>query len=209
MDGVRCLLTCVAPAAVVIGPALALVAIGCRRESDTSAPPAAAPPVLHPAKPPDLLVFPDSLRVADPAVNDFARQAMETCAAGDYPQFRLLWSVRHEPLSRGEYEKGWQAVQQIRLRALEPVRIAEPAPDDPPTELPPLSYVVLADVTFDPAHRIARAEPNREVVLLIVHEQDAWRLAEAPPLVREWVKKRAAGSAAPGPLPRPDPPTSG
>ena len=140
------------------------------------------------AKQANLLSFPEQLHVEDAAVNDFVIQAMNTCAGGDYQAFRLLWSAREEPLPRSEFEQGWQAVQEIRILALQQVMLA-PGSDSDADALRGV-YAVLAEVRLDPTHPAAQGNPHREVVLMIVREHDAWRLGRAPQSMRDWIKER-------------------
>ncbi len=136
----------------------------------------------------ELLVFPDELRVADPSVNDFVERAMVGCGSGDYDRFRLLWSVREDPLPRDDYLEGWQAVLRIKIRALEKVMLSP----DPKLgrERPEIAYAILADVALDPERPAGRREPHRQVVLTVIREQMAWRLARAPSALRSWIKQR-------------------
>ncbi len=143
----------------------------------------------------DLLVFPDELRAEDESVNEFVARAMTTCASGDYNAFRLLWSVLGEPLPRDEYDKGWQAVTEIRIRALKEVSLSAGAQENSGESK--TAYVVLADVALAPSHPAARSEPQRQVVLMIVEERDEWRLARAPKRVRAWVTERAEAQLEP------------
>lgn len=135
---------------------------------------------------PDLLRFPADLHMADASVNAFVKEAMLHCASGDYNRFRLLWSAKEEPLSRDDYEQGWQAVQKIAVRALKKVMLAADSKHrgDPSRKV----YVLLAEVALDPTHRAGAREPNREVVLMMVREQGAWRLAHPPKAMRAWIK---------------------
>ncbi len=169
---------------------------GCDRSgpSTTETPPADANPGLSREKPAELLVFRNDIRVPDSSVNDFVTRAMRVCAGGDYEQFRLLWSVRDEPLSRPEYERGWQAVQQIKLRALQPIKLARETSVGV-EEFEP-AYAVLADVAFDPTQNLGKREPLGEVILLVVREQDEWHLTRAPEAVRSWLKDRTDGQGA-------------
>jgi hypothetical protein len=135
----------------------------------------------------DVLVFPDELRLEDDAVNEYVRNAMKTCAAGDYELFRLLFSARDEVLPREEFEKGWQAVREIRVTRLQKVMLA---PDEKQGRAANETvYALLADVSLDPEHPAARNEPKREVALMIVREHDEWKLAKAPRAMREWLRK--------------------
>ncbi len=158
----------------------------CRQEEDTET----VDPQAEPAKkaPAELLVFPDELRVADPSVNEFVERAMVGCGSGDYDRFRLLWSVKEDPLPRDDYLEGWQAVQRIQIRALERVMLSP----DPKLgrERPEVAYAILAEVALDPERPAGRREPHREVVLTVIREQMAWRLARAPSVLRTWMKQR-------------------
>jgi len=136
----------------------------------------------------NLLSFPDELYVEDESVNEFVRQAMDVCASGDYDAFRLLWTARQDPLPHDEFEKGWQAVEEIHVRALERVRLVDEAEDGQGKAY--AGYAVFAEVHLDPTHIRAKVEPDREVVLAMVREHDQWRLAKAPKAMREWLKER-------------------
>ena len=107
----RCALLCMTAAAA-----------GCNSNDDNQD--STPTTIEQEAKAKDLLVFPDDLHTTDDSINQFVKRAMRTCAAGEYPPFRLLWSVREEPLPRDEYDTGWQAVQEVRIRLLEQVRLA-------------------------------------------------------------------------------------
>ncbi len=165
-----------------------LLPVGC----DPSTSEAPNGPGLVDPKPANILVFPDEYHVGDETVNTFVRRAMADCASGDYQKFRLLWSAREEPLPRGEYDQGWQAVQEIRIRALREVILA--ADPERGREEDQTVYGLAADVSLDPAHRAGRKEPSREVVLMVVSEQGSWRLARPPKAMRDWIKQRATSN---------------
>jgi len=162
---------------------LVLTGIACRRESQV--PPQASTPPPPPKTP---FVFPTEERVEDPGINAFVERAMSACAEGDYDAFRLLWTARKEPLPRKEFESGWKAVQEIRVRALDQVRLA--SEDDPAGREGPTVYVLYADIDLDPAQQAGQRKPHRTVVALVVREHDTWKLAKAPKVVREWVKQK-------------------
>ena len=164
----------------------------CRRSQPENSSSAAAPSASVSSKKPDLLVFPDALRVADASVNDFVTRAMTTCAKGDYEPFRLLWSAREEPLPRGEYEEGWHAVQTITVRALEKVMLAPNAKANRPEG--ETVYALLVDVSLDPTHKAGQKKPQRHVVMMLAPESGEWRLARAPTAMRAWIKGKASGA---------------
>jgi hypothetical protein len=160
----------------------ALIALcGCR-ERDT-----ATPESVEVASPParDRLVFSESLRVDDDTVNQFVSDAMHTCVGGAYEPFRLLWSAQYEPVDRAHFEKHWQSIDEIDVLALE----KDPEPES-------RRYALCADVIFDPGrlppnHEL-RDNPRRRIVLLIVREENRWRLARASKPVRKWLLTQVA-----------------
>ena len=143
-----------------------------------------AEPILE-KKQPNLLVFPDELRVGEEGVNRFVERAMTECASGDYERFRLLWATREEPLARKDYEQGWQAVKEIRIQLLREILLEAKKGDAGER-----AFVVAADVSLDPDHPAGQREPSRRVMLLAVREKDEWRLATAPRPVRVWVESQ-------------------
>lgn len=139
---------------------------------------------------PELIVFPTHLRVDDPAVNEFVEHTMRTCVSGDYDAFRLLWSATSEPMGRRDFERGWQAVRQIRLDALVPFRMAA----DPGE--PGLRYFLEATVDLDPA----ADPPTRNVQLVAINEESQWRLARPSKTQLDKIAEaiaQADGSASP------------
>ncbi|MCH7526205.1 MAG: hypothetical protein IID39_02095 [Planctomycetes bacterium] len=111
--------------------------------------------------------FPDSALVDDPTVNEFLRMAMAACAGGDYDQFRRLWSAKAEPLTREQFERGWNSAESIAVLAVQPMR--HPGNG---------SLLYYAHARFELAANLP--DPRREVVVLIIEEEGAWCLARAP-----------------------------
>lgn len=136
---------------------------------------------------PEMLFFPDALHVSEASVNDFVTRAMTVCGSGDYEAFRLLWATNEEPLARGDYEQGWQAVEEIRIQAVEKVQYL-PTGDAKGAVDPVTGYLIAADVRLDPLQPTGKRGAGRDVVLLMVHEGDTWRLAAAPQLMRNWIQ---------------------
>lgn len=161
---------------------LASAAAGCRQESND----AQTNPDKVQVKPAEVLIFPEALRTADPAVNDFVTAAMTTCAKGDYEAFRLLWSARETPLPREEFDQGWNAARRIEVRGLRKGIL--PADREAGRENDEAVYALFAEVEFDPTLRVGQKQPVREVVLMLTLEQERWRIAKAPRAMREWIK---------------------
>lgn len=153
------------------------------------------PAPVEPAAPAprDRLVFRDSLKVDDDSVNQFVEDAMHTCVGGAYEPFRLLWSAQYDPVDRAHFEKHWQSIEEIEVLAL----VKDPEADSN-------RYALCADVILDPAelppdHEL-RDNPRRRVALLIVREENRWRLAQASKPVRAWLFEqvdRRAGESLP------------
>jgi len=188
--------------AVLAGIA-ASVATTLACERDLPATPAVNEPIAAPAPPAQRVVFPDSLRTDDAGVNRFISDALDICARGDYDAFRILWSARQDPISHEEFEQGWEAVRLIQVRAIEkvvlPDREATTTSSDSTggqgvvegTLAPDVSIVVFIEVSLDPEHPAGRRQPEREVVLLMVQENNGWRFGRAPKELRAWIKQHA------------------
>jgi hypothetical protein len=102
-----------------------------------------------PKKQSDVLIFPGALHVADDSVNEFVARAMSICGQGEYEPFRLLWSVRETPLTRGQFDEGWQAVQHIEIKALREARLVLPPGADAAAD--PAAAIDAEQTAPDPA----------------------------------------------------------
>lgn len=198
-------------AGVVMALLVAAACHGCRRDEPAPTPP---PSAVEPERKSERLVFPAALRVADESVNEFVDRAMRTIARGEYEPFRALWSVRRDPPSSADFEKGWQAVRSIRVLALEKVVIAAEtdqrttassedvrsgdASSGETSKAPDAeySYALLAEIDLDPKNPATREEPIREVVLVMIREQGEWRLVRAPKALSNWLLERADKSVS-------------
>jgi hypothetical protein len=130
-----------------------------------------------------VLHFPAELRADDPSVNAFIESAIETCAAGDYEKFRLLWVAKEQPITQQEFQRGWKATESVTILDVQKGRTL----DDP------LAYAVRGLVQLDPNEV---PEPKRDLVLLIVKENDSWHLKKPPPGVVRNLKGGKAKSDA-------------
>lgn len=173
--------------------ASACVALACRKNAEPAPLGGESPEAAVTPKPAEVLVFPDTLRVADASVNDFVTTAMSACAKGDYEAFRLLWSARETPLPRDEFEQGWNAARKIEVRALQK-GILEPDPAAG-RETAEAVYALMAEVSLDPTLKAGKKEPKREVVLMLTREHNQWRIAKAPKPMRDWIKSNLATTA--------------
>lgn len=222
--------------AAPIGVILLLSPGGCKRQPQDSTTSPAAPVS---SRNEGALIFPTAMRVADGEVNEFVDQAMRLCAAGDYEPFRRLWSVHEEPISKSEFTSAWESVAEIRLLALEKVRIkstqpassGSPSADAPPSTFdagaigdpsdpaaqPNVSvvdgYALMAAVVQleDDPQAPDPATPGRhEVVLVLTRENEGWKLARAPKPIRTWIKQKVQSVSGAAESPATaSPPTSG
>jgi hypothetical protein len=155
----------------------------CREDENAPATPPSNPRIEQATTE---LIFPESLRVADESVNMFVRTALTQCAKGNYQSFRALWSAKQDPISRAEYEEGWQAVHRIEVKGLQKALLAS---DEGSAASEPV-YVLLVEVALDPAQKAGKREPLREIVMMLLQEHDQWRLATAPKAMRDWIKQQ-------------------
>ena len=128
--------------------------------------------------------FPDKLRVEDASVNEFILEAIHTCVEGDYEAFRLLWSAKEEPLTEQEFRRGWRAVREVDIQQVRKLQTPEGE----------IVYAVRGLVRLDPAEV---PEPNRDIVLLLVKENDQWRIARAPGSVRQMLAREQSAETKP------------
>jgi len=131
----------------------------------------------------EVLDFPPELRVDDDSVNRFITRAMKTCVSGDYAAFRLLWSAKEDPISSDQFERGWQAVEEIRIRFLEKITNTRDGT---------VVYAVYADLRLDPARLASTQETERGVALICAREHDQWCLSRADDAWRSWFDQRLA-----------------
>jgi len=159
---------------------------GCRRETN---PPQESETQKIPKAGHARLVFPEKVQVEDASVNRFVADVMSLCAQGDYDAFRLRWSAREEPPPRHEFTRGWDALEEIEVLALQKAafeRDKKASSNEPET-----IYVLLAEVRLDPQQPAARENSRRSIVLMMVREFEEWRLAKAPGPMRDWIKNQA------------------
>jgi hypothetical protein len=132
----------------------------------------------------DRLMFPESAAAADPAVNRAVREALIACIDDDYDRFRASWSTAEPPMKRRKFERYWQPVRTIRVRRVQPMRHAQDGR---------LLYYVDAAIEFG----VGAREPRRDVIFLVVRENDTWRLARAPKSLVNQVRGEQGQDAEP------------
>lgn len=129
----------------------------------------------------ELVSFPPDFTCDDPEVPEFLKSAVKACVDQDYDKFRSMWSARDEPISEKEFIRAWQANPRFALTEMRRMQTPEGE----------IVYAVRAHVSLDPNEV---PEPDRDVVLLIVNENDNWRLRRAPKKLIKMMKGESDNS---------------
>lgn len=142
--------------------------VGCRDSSD--APTDAGvdrDPLseIHGAVKP-IVVFPVEHQQPDASVNQFIRDALQTCAEGDYDGFRQLFSLRLPPPGPTQFQLIWRNVKEVVIKSVH--------------QHPKLPNEYYAHVVVKLRQRDRRDRLERDVVVAVQKEENQWRLAEAP-----------------------------
>jgi len=165
----------------VVAMATGLLSAWCACERDTSLP---AGPPTQPAR--DLVPLPPhkpeysfapGLAEGHPDIIAFMRHFLETCLAGDYGGYRRLVARGTEPESRARFERILHGLRRLRVDEISPVEL----PD-----LPQPCYLVVstAELVRDPKEAVPRAPETRRVAIVVIREENEWRLAPAPPALQ-------------------------
>lgn len=152
---------------------IAMLAVGCKKgdsEGDTSQLPQ---PPESPKE--ELVSFPPDFTCDDPEVPEFLRSAVKACVDQDYERFRMMWSAKEDPISEKEFIRAWRANPRFAVTEMRQMKTPEGE----------IVYAIRAHVSLDPNEV---PEPERDVVLLIVHESDQWRLRKAPRKLAKMMK---------------------
>ena len=179
---------CAVLPAGLVAAALANLA-GCSKNDGTqTATPSPAGPKLA-----DLVDFPVGIRSDDPSVNDFLMEAIRTCVAEDYEAFRLLWSAREEPIAEPRFRRAWRACRKVSVQELKKIKLVRTGDGtkDAQGKMEEIVYVVRGHVRLDPNEV---PEPERDIILLLVRENEKWRLATVPRKVKESLVSEVAGA---------------
>ncbi len=189
---------------VGVGVALLILAGGCRGKTNKAA--VANSNVSGEEKNAIEVQWAAGARCANESVNEFVADAVHACATGDYEKYRLLWRYDHRPTSRKVFERRWQSVQRVEIKAIRRVvfRYADGtirSPDPRSPELPVYMFHVFVEVKPEVREKISRSNDqgdDRDLVLLIVQEEGAWQLMPAPDRIRDSVLGTANAKSTTG-----------
>ena len=182
-----------------------LVAMSCRRDRDSTGDSDTARADVR-------VTWAAGARCGNDEINDFVAHALAVCARGDYDEYRLLWSYDHQPTNRKRFEQIRNAMERVEIRQVRRLRLRLPD-GSIKAETQPV-YVLHAFVGMSHAAK-QRSEyriEDRDLILQIVYQNDAWRFAPAQQEVKEAIlgalasteasarpSQPAAGQSDPGP----------
>jgi len=122
--------------------------------------------------------FEEACRRQHPEIVDFLQQFLETCLAGDYGGYRRLSSRLREPETRERFEAVYHAIRSLHIDLIEPLALSG---------LPQPVYRVVCTADFHPDSRARLRRKSNRVAVLVIREQEQWRILPAP---AEWQPDR-------------------
>lgn len=158
------------------------ISAGCKRGDSEETSTTILPDPSAEQTPKEVIVFPPDFQCDEPGVPELLKQAVQACTDQDYERFRSFWSAREDPITEKEFIRAWRASPKFDLKELRQMKTPEGE----------IVYAVRALVSLDPNEV---PEPERDVVMLIVKEGDAWRLKRAPRKLIKLLKKEHEAKA--------------
>lgn len=140
--------------------------------------PNAVPPRVH---------FPAECQQADPSVNEFVSDVLDTCQRGNYDKFCNLFGINEVPPSHDNFQRIWGGVSEVAVRSI------HAGPQDPP------QYFVHAVVKLRKPD--AQKRLQRDVVVRVYKELNEWRISGASKEIIRKVLVADSQPAASGPAP--------
>ena len=111
------------------------------------------------------------VKSAYPELTEFIMQGLKAVYKGDYAAYRRLVARNQNPESETRFKLICEALESVRVESVKKIEL----PD-----VPPPAYVVTTEFAFDPDSTAATRLRSRSVALLMIKENDAWRLMIAP-----------------------------
>ena len=117
-------------------------------------------------------------------VNDFVAKALTVCAEGDYEEYRLLWSLDHQPTNRKRFMQLRDATEQVQVKTIR--RLQFRLPDGSMKGADPPVYVLHAFVALkEEAKQRSERLKDRDLILQIVRRNNAWCFIPAAKEVKD------------------------
>ncbi len=132
------------------------------------------------------IVWAPDAKCKNQEVNDFVTKAMTVCAEGDYEEYRLLWSLDHQPTNRKRFMQLRDATEQVQVKTIR--RLQFRLPDGSMKSLDTPVYVLHAFVALkEEAKQRSERLKDRDLILQIVRRNDAWCFLPAAKEVKKSV----------------------
>ncbi|MCZ6654056.1 MAG: hypothetical protein O7D91_13650 [Planctomycetota bacterium] len=132
------------------------------------------------------IVWASDAKCKNEEVNDFVAKALTVCAEGDYAEYRLLWSLDHQPTNRKRFMQLRDATKQVRVKTIR--RLQFRLPDGSMKVLDTPVYVLHAFVALkEEAKQRSERLKDRDLILQIVRRNNAWCFIPAAKEVKESV----------------------
>ena len=117
-------------------------------------------------------------------INDFVAKALTVCAEGDYEEYRLLWSLDHQPTNRKRFMQLRDATQKVDVKTIRRLQFRLPDGSMKGMDMP--VYVLHAFVALkEEAKQRSERLKDRDLILQIVRRNNAWCFIPASKEVKE------------------------
>ena len=146
------------------------------------------------------IVWAPDAKCKNEEVNDFVAKALTVCAEGDYEEYRLLWSLDHQPTNRKRFMQLRDAMEQVDVKTIR--RLQFRLPDGSMKDLDTPIYVLHAFVALkEEAKQRSQRLKDRDLILQIVRRNNAWCFI---PAAKEVKTSLLAGDSGGPPVGPPD-----
>jgi hypothetical protein len=117
-------------------------------------------------------------------VNDFVSKALTVCSEGNYEEYRLLWSLDHQPTSRKRFMQLRDATERVDVKVIRRLQLR--LPDGSMKEMDTPVYVLHAFVALkEEAKQRSEQLEDRDLILQVVRRNDKWCFMPAAKEVKE------------------------
>ncbi len=125
-------------------------------------------------------------------VNDFVAKALTVCAEGDYEEYRLLWSLEHQPTNRKRFMQLRDATEQVQVKTIRRLQFRLPDGSMKGMDTPVYVLHALVALKEEAKQRSERLE-DRDLILQIVRRNNAWCFIPAAEEVKESLQAGDSG----------------
>ncbi len=130
------------------------------------------------------IVWAPDAKCKNQEVNDFVAKALTVCAEGDYEEYRLLWSLDHQPTNRKRFMQLRDATEQVQVKTIRRLQFRLPDGSMKGADTP--VYVLHAFVALkEEAKQRSERLQDRDLILQIVRRNNAWCFIPAAKEVKD------------------------